>query len=166
MESIGLSLRREANVLLDELVKPLPQGLDARTVFLQWRAKHGAVKAPLLFNSNRGRTLASLDNDLRLRSLPLGWRIRAMVPTVVNLSGTGCQRGVVLRCEEDGPVRGKSVFKRPNGPRATDLESDLSEREDHDIADRHHRQPGDVMRGTIRVFFHKQKSIKDGRKPR
>ena len=161
LERVGLHLRREADVLLDELAGALHERINARPRLAgRGRAPDGRRERAVVVLDADGRgALAPLDDDLGLPVL-LSLRLEYArdCSDRVNLFGRRLvNRGVVLGCEEYGSVGGERVFERAHRAGPPDLEGDLREREDDDIAYRHHRQPKDVSGRAVRIFFHKSR---------
>jgi hypothetical protein len=151
-------------VLLDELADPLHQRVDARPRLGGGRraADGGREGAVVILDADGRGALAPLDDDLGLAVL-LALRLEDAGDGAdrVDLVGVGLvDGGVVLGGEEDRAVGGERVFERAHRAGPADLEGDLGEREDHDIADGHHRQPHDVCWCAIRIFFHKSKMLR------
>ena len=161
LQSVGLHFGREAYVLLDELPGALHERVNARPRLAgRGRAADGRRERAVVVLDADGRgALAPLDDDLGLPVL-LSLRLEYArdCSDRVNLFGRRLvNRGVVLGCEKYGSVGGERVFERAHRAGPPYLEGDLREREDDDIAYRHHRQPKDVSRGAVRIFFHKSR---------
>jgi len=158
LERVGLHLGGEADVLLDELRGALHESVDAGPrLGRDWSAAHGGGERPVVVLDADGRgALAALDDDLRLAVLlTLGLEDAGDGADAVNLLGRGLvDGGVVLGGEEDRAVGGERVFEGAHRAGPADLEGDLGEGEDYNVADGHHRQTYDVGRRAVRVFFH------------
>ena len=153
LQCVGLRVRRETQVLLDELTDFLDQRIETCAFFVDDRraAHERHERAVGVFNADSRRAFATFDHHFDLAVL-LFLRLEnpAERSHPVNLFRSGLiDSGVVLSGQENRAIRRQRLFKSSDRSGTTYFESDFSKGKNHDVADWHHRIPGYVGGGSV-----------------
>src|SRR6266508_4051885 len=146
LQRVGLTFRSQPQMLLDELTNLLYQSVEASAFLVNngcalHQSHEGAV---CVFHADGSGSFAPFDHDFDL-SVVLFLRLQYATQSThdVNLIGRGLvYGGIMLSSQENSAVSGEGLLKRKDRPLSTDLESNLSERKNDDVADWNHRVPG------------------------
>src|SRR6185503_4901017 len=145
-------------MLFDELSNFLNQGIQTSSFFINnWCASHERHEGSIsVLNAYCCRSLTSFNDNLdltvflflRLQNPPQ----RTDAIDLVRCRFIDCR--IVLSSEKDCSVGCERLLKRAHRTRPSDLEGDFSKGKYDDIADRYHRIPGNIVGGSVGVFFH------------
>jgi hypothetical protein len=153
LQRIRLRVRRQAQVLLDELSDFLNQRIETRAFFIHDRSTTNERResSVAVFDAHSGCAFAALDHDLDL-SILLFLRLKnaAQRADAVDLLWRRLVNGgVVLSGQKDCAIPSECLFQGSNGTGTTDFECNFSKGKYDDVADRHHWVPGYVGGGSV-----------------
>src|SRR5688500_14086616 len=140
-------------MLFNQLSNFLYESIEPRTFFVNNRSALDQCheRTVGVFHAHGGGTFAAFDHYLDLTILLL---LRLQNATerahAVNLIRIWfIDSRVVLSGEENRPVGGERLFKRAHGALPAYFEGNFGEGENHNVANWHHRVPGDIGRSMI-----------------
>src|SRR4030095_5862842 len=145
-------------MLFDELSNFLNQGIKTSSFFINNRcASHESHESSIsVLNADRRCSLTSLNDNLDL-TVFLFLRLQNPPQRTDAVDLVRCRfinGRIVLSREKDCSVSGERLLKGAHRTRPSDFESDFSKGKYDDIADRYHRIPGNIVGGSVGVFFH------------
>src|SRR5262245_18606875 len=158
LQRIRLSIGRKSQMLLNKLANFLDQCIETCSFFVHnRRASHESHESSIgVFNADCCCSLTSFNDNLDLSILLL---LRLQNPTqgtdTVDLFwGRLVDCRVVLSREKDSAICSERLFKGAHRTGPSDFESDFSEGKNNDVANCYHRVPGNIVGGSVGVFFH------------
>src|SRR5688500_14132275 len=153
LQRIGLRIRRQAQVLLDELPHFLNERVETCAFFVHDRSttneRHESPVA--IFDAHSGGAFAALDDDLDL-SILLFLRLKnaaERADTIDLLRRRFVNRGVVLSGQKDCAIPSECLFEGADRTGTTDFECDFSEGKYDNVANRHHWVPRNIRGGSV-----------------
>src|SRR6266705_2280692 len=140
-------------MLFDQLRNLLHQGVGAHTflVYYGCATDESCESAIVILDTNRCCALATFDHDLDLTILLL-LRLqdaRNRADSIDLLRRGFVDGGVVLSREKNRPIGLECHLEGAHRTRASDFERYFGERENHHVANRHHRATNYIGRGMV-----------------